>query len=158
MEKLKPIVKQLRFRFDWKAYWEGFKAIHGEPMPFGARLLFPDGWMYSSTDYRGPEWAPGEDEVRLRRLYCMARRREIKRQLRDTAEFLRELSTFASTKSAPLMQVGPVCIEDGKPVREAVKVNLQALQDRVHWLESELVKAQRTLWQLQEMESSSKAT
>jgi len=106
----KPQTKPLSIRVDWKAYFRAFCQEHGHPIEIGGRLLFPDGWMYSATDYKGPEWPP-EDSDRakaLRRVYWKRRRRSIRQELMELKTTLQDLETMNQVKSAPLYVVNTV--------------------------------------------------
>lgn len=158
MEKLKGLVPPQRLRLDWRAYWESFKAKHskdGEPIPFGDRILFPDGWMYA-YDYRGPEWPPDHRELQLRRLYQLVKRREVRIQMRAVAAALDSLRQLQTVKDAPLMRSEFYIDDDGKPARRSLPVDLDELTARLRWLETELIKVGDALCRL--TEGSSAAT
>ena len=74
---------EVNFRLSWRDYFLGFCGAHGEPVQAMGRLLFPDGWSYSSTDYKGPEWPPpagAEQLAELLRAYWDGRLAEVERQ------------------------------------------------------------------------------
>jgi len=55
-------------KIDWKAYYQRFREEHGHGVEYKDRVLFADGWMYSLTDYKGPEYHPPNDVQQLRHL------------------------------------------------------------------------------------------
>lgn len=49
-------------RLDWKAYFDQFVEVHGEPILHNDWLLFKDGWRYGlHHSYQGPEKEPPQD-------------------------------------------------------------------------------------------------
>lgn len=70
-----------KLRVDWRAYFKEFMGAHGDPVKWGQRLLFRDGWQYSALDYAGPEFPPPIDLRELRQLqreYWKRRHLEVK--------------------------------------------------------------------------------
>jgi hypothetical protein len=55
----------------WRPYFLKFCEQHGDPVTVGPRLLYPDGFQYSSDSYSGPEWQPPDDPEELQRLVLM---------------------------------------------------------------------------------------
>lgn len=107
--------------FDWRAYYVRFKEEHGEPIAYKGRLLFPDGWMYSATNYAGPEWEPTKDKALLRiqqRVYWTLRRVLLQTELTRIVRVVAQLKQFQELKNVPLQKVvlkkeGGVYIKDG---------------------------------------------
>jgi hypothetical protein len=103
--------KHVDIRPDWRAYFRSFHEQHEglthPPMHYRGRLLYSDGWTYSSTDYAGPEWAPPEDkdELHAMQLWYWSRRRwRILANIRDIRKELDAIKTVSSMHSAPLQQ------------------------------------------------------
>jgi hypothetical protein len=65
-----PLPEQhpLNVQYDWKAYFYAFQEEHGQGLEYKGRLLFQDGWMYSRSDYSGPEYRPPDEPEKLKRL------------------------------------------------------------------------------------------
>ena len=136
--------RRIRIRLDWKAYFVAFCQEHGEgPLFHRGRLLFRDGWTYSSTDYKGPEWPPPEDEEELLKLlltYWTLRRSAVKKELVSEAIKLAQLKEATMVRSAPLQQSIPVT--DGNGFRTggmaAIRLELFDFEKRVEWLEEDV--------------------
>lgn len=98
----------VRVRYDWKAYFQKFSEVHGgDPVVYGGRLLFRDAWMYSSSDYSGPEYSPPEDEKErkaLVRFYWMRRRAIIRNEMTDIRNQIRQVGDEQHRRSATLQQ------------------------------------------------------
>lgn len=142
----------LRIELDWDAYWADFKALHGDPVQVGGRLVFADGWAYSSTDPAGPEWPPPSDPVelwRLQRAYWNERLRYVKLErehLRGVVEAIKEQQ---SGRSCPLVQRSMTRDEHGKVVMERRAVNAREIeQGRLLWLEQDAEECARKLAEL----------
>lgn len=127
---------------DWRAYFEAFKAEHGIPLTHRGRLLFPDGWTYSATDYAGPEWPPPEDErelVKLLLAYAVLRQQAVRAELVDARSRRDGALAASATRAVPLMvrtyyrdpETGTVASRTGP-------LDMTALEERVRWLESDL--------------------
>lgn len=90
----------LQLRLDWKAYFDAFCEKHGDPVEWGGRVLFPDGWTYSITSYQGPEYMPPEDPKALLRLQAeywrvrYERIREVYHTVRELIERLKKAQAF----------------------------------------------------------------
>lgn len=90
---------------DWRAYYEKFCAIHGDPLDHEGWLLFADGWRYSPTDYAGPEIPPPEDPAELLRLriaYWETRRSLLMPYLERAQSHVDYLHDQRVSRSAPL--------------------------------------------------------
>lgn len=145
--KLESILPKLKLRFDWRAYFERFAELHGgNPVPFKGRLVFQDGWTYSGTDHRGPEWPPPDDErarLLLQKVYWLVRRKVSGRErnaLRDAVAGIKELQ---ATKSAPLQQLVEVRVRSKhtgqrRIRRSAEDVDIKALELRLRDLVADL--------------------
>ena len=104
-----------KLKLDWKAYFQEFCLAHGgDPLVYmenketglGGYLLFPDGWMYSRSDYSGPEYPPtSPEDARLKFNHYWSRRRDILLQeLKDRLAQLEDLTLKQDRYSAPLVQ------------------------------------------------------
>lgn len=136
----------LKIKLDWRAYFRAFCEAHGkEPVLFNGRLLFSDGWQYSSTDYRGPEWKPEDDEREYLIRNYWERRLEI---VTDEALVLQrtyeDLRTSSAGRSIPLYQ-SVVYSDEGKQVRESVPLDLEAIEGRLAWLQEDRQECLRKL-------------
>ena len=122
-----------RPREDWKAYYRSFCEAHGSfPMVDGNKLLFPDGWAYSSTSYEGPEWPPPEDgaeRAALIRDYWRLRQEQTKEELLALEEHLRQMEIAQSSRSCPIMfKVVRRDPETGKREKVTQALDLDALR------------------------------
>ena len=132
----------MKIKLDWRAYFEGFCEQHGKPVNHAGRLLFPDGWTYSRTDHRGPEWSPPTDPVHLeelRQAYWRARLERAESDLGDVSRLCENLSEMARDRSAPLKTGVRVFDEESGRYRRGVSdVDLSALEDEVAMLREEV--------------------
>lgn len=115
-----------QMRMDWKAYYLAFCEAHGGfPMQDRGRLLFPDGWTYSSTSYIGPEWGPPEDRqefLELVQRYWRLRRVLVKNELSYRKQVLEGLQEMSHTRSVPLQSVITIKTgELGQETSETIK-------------------------------------
>ena len=150
--------KYIRIDLDWTAYYAKFKEMHGMwPVKFKGRLLFEDGWTYSLTDLKGPEWSPPTEYFELWKLhvaYWAIRRRIVKHErdyLRILLDNLRELQR---NKSAPLQQRFVAYNEDREgnqvPSYEFKDVDLLSIEEgRLAWLEEDVRECNERLITLQ---------
>lgn len=140
-------MNKINVELDWGAYYKAFCQKHGEPVPFKGRLLFPDGWQYSSTDHRGPEWQPPQDfELRnLRLSYWVIRRREVKGIRDDCLATIMHLRELMSVRDVPLQQTVIIEGEDGERQARTVDFSLDALESRLAWCEADLQDCERTI-------------
>ena len=135
--------KPPRIRIDWRAYFESFREAHGRfPLLYKGRLLFPDGWTYSSTDHRGPEWPPPEDDEGLLALvitYWRLRRDAVKKELIVARDRLATLEELLRTKHLPLIQsTSMVDQETGRTRTSSKPLDAEGARHRVLWLEDDL--------------------
>jgi len=150
-------------RVDWKAYFAKFVQLHGKPVLWGGTHLFPDGARYSSSDYSGPEWRPPTEPDKLKSLqlaYWRRRQEIVQQELTFKKRRLADLQEERATRLAPLQQTRTE-IEPGhngsKPTvkRESMDLDLDGLEQRITWLEEDLVQCKQ---QLQELESESEVS
>jgi len=139
---------------DWQAYYRTFKETHGgDPVPYQGRLLFPDGYMYSSNDFMGPEFAPEtpKQQRRLSQIYWLKRRKCVQREHDWLERQIQTLDDFQHTKSAPLQQrVTYYSEESHSKVTETVELSLDNLRGRLAWLEADINACQLQLKELRD--------
>lgn len=164
MLKLPSLAPTPLVQIDWRSYFYEFCKVHGNspvPHPYdptGAkpptRLLFEDGWTYSSTDYRGPEYPPPEDPRDLRELlttYWRVRYAILNNECTRLKNTILGLQTLQSTKSAPLQQISKHLDPDtGGVVQERMTVDFQGLQEQLELTEADLENAEQKLRELGE--------
>ena len=149
---------KLQVKLDWKAYFENFCSEHGgDPLLIRGRLLFRDGWQYSSTDYKGPEWPPPTDTVALALLQrdYWARRLEIVRdEYNQLSGRLKYLADMQKQKSGHLQRsiVVEKLNDDGKKLRVpgVVDLDLALFEGRLDWLKADIVECEEQLTRLKE--------
>ena len=151
VDQLRPIPLNL----DWEAYYEMFVLEHGgNPVAFGNRLLFQDGWTYSLYSREGPEWPPPKDERELRALqirYWELRKSLDQAEGRLVQQRIDMLEELQSLKSAPLQQVSVHWDEEEKKrVVERGPVDLSGLQGRLGWLEDDVDECNHHLAELRD--------
>lgn len=121
-----------RLRVDWRAYFDAFREHHGEPVKSGGRLLFPDGWTYSSSDIKGPEWPPPDDNVKLGVLlmrYWKVRRIIVMQERDSLRDLIQGIEALQATKSVTLKSSQLVYDdESGKQVKVSSDINVSDLK------------------------------
>lgn len=139
----------MKLRLDWRAYFQGFCEQHGKPVNWKGRLLFPDGWTYSRTEYKGPEWPPPKDKVELaemREEYWQLRLQKAEDDLKEVKRLYENLKEQQESRSAPLKYGTRYYDEENQGYRRGTAdVSLPAVQDEVTILEEELKECQRQL-------------
>lgn len=132
----------MKIQLDWKAYFEGFCEQHGKPVNHGGRLLFPDGWTYSRTDHKGPEWPPPTDPTRLeelRQAYWKARLEKAEQDWESVNRVYQNLSEMSRNRSVSLKIGVRVFDEETNGYRRGVSdVDLDAIEDEVLMLKEEV--------------------
>lgn len=123
---------------DWPAYFKAFCAVHGEPVEWKGRLIFPDGWAYSKTDYSGPEYPPPASAEELRQLllhYWEKRYSMVSQEAQELKAQLDSLRKAQQVRSAPLQRVAYSGLdENGRSILERGKLDLEPLRARLEWL------------------------
>lgn len=102
-----PQRPKTKLRLDWKEYFKKFVEAHGEPIDRDGRLLFRDGWQYSSTQYQGPEYPPPEDPANLKGLkitYWRLLYERLSREVDETFQQIKMLTDWQNERSMPLQQ------------------------------------------------------
>lgn len=100
---------QNNIKLDWKTYFKHFDQAHGgEAIPLGLnRLLYEDGWCYSSRSYSGPEYPPPDDPKRLallKRFYYSRVKQLVQDELTSLLLLENQLRQLRSAKSLPLVR------------------------------------------------------
>lgn len=137
---------------NWYAYFKRFCEVHGEPVEFAGRLLFPDGYQYSNSDYAGPEWVPPSDPEKLsdlRRIYWQRRLQVVKERYKWLKAELEELAGVQYSRSAPLQRTAmywddsrqQLVFEPHDVDLELLRGDLLGLQEDMKLCEEELANA-----------------
>ncbi len=138
---------------DWKAYFVSFCELHGEPVLTKGRLLFRDGWTYSSTDYQGPEYPPPKnlDELDVLILeYWTLRQSTVYKQLLKLQHELKTIRDVAQSRSMPLKRT--IRNEEGKT--EAVTLTTDAIELKINWLSDDLLECDDRLKEIKQYHST----
>jgi hypothetical protein len=146
----------LSWRLDWREYFLRFCEDHGgNGIDLGDRIVFDDGWSYSSSRYEGPEWPPPPDPAELRRLmirYWAERRGLVADELRHLQAVRRGLKEAMVQRSSPIMRKRLSRRRDGEGEREwfweREEVKLNAMDERIAWLASDVACCEAELLRL----------
>ncbi len=97
---------ELGIELDWPAYYEEFKRAHGDPIQWKGRLLFRDGWSYSLSDYKGPEYKPptGQRLEDLKLIYWRIYAVLVTRELTQLEATIEGLRYFQTQRDVPLQR------------------------------------------------------
>lgn len=145
---------------DWRAYYLKFQERHGDPVTLGGRLVFPDGWSYSSTDHAGPEWPPPEDAKELNSLlqdYWTRRLVLVKAEYLQLSYDLRLLKQIAETRDAPLQHVVSIADDNGAVRTQTMDLDFGLLETHVRHLGMDLERCQDELANLRQGETHAPA-
>ena len=142
-----------RITLDWFAYYERFKAEHGNPVEYKGKLLFSDGWTYSLTDYGAPEWPPPKNLMELQNLqreYWKIRLEVVQKELLVLTKTLEDLRILQELKNVPLQ--GRVATwDDSKRIRgELGDLELGDFEKRVKWLRDDVIECEEHLTRIAE--------
>ncbi len=113
-----------------------------------------DGWQYSATDYKGPEYPPPTDPYQLRhlkRMYWVQRRFAVRFTVNEVAARLEAIELQQDGRSVPLQQSTRFWDEELKKwvtVRGPVDTTL--LKARLHMLQADLVVCEQMLEELKD--------
>lgn len=141
---------------NWRDYWNRFRETHGDPVPYKGRLLFADGWMYSATDYRGPEWAPPEDEGELRKLqlhYWLVRRRIVDLEHRQLWTVIKQIKETRASRSAPVRAETTTFAADDQGKMKMTRQEVDEVQwerTRLKWLKDDISNCERMIERIKE--------
>lgn len=129
-------------RLDWRAYFNRFCNDHGGfPVLVRGRLLFRDGWIYSSTDYAGPEWPPPEDAEELLDLkteYWSLRREALLAIHRRIYSEVESLTAAQASKSSPLQHSFSYRDDDGQVSRGTADLDISAVRVKMDWVADDI--------------------
>jgi hypothetical protein len=148
---LKPRIKQdgaLQLVLDWQAYFHEFCREHGEPVLWRGRLLFRDGWTYSSTSYRGPEWPPPESAAECAALvtaFHKVRLAFLRVEHRTHSELLAELRRMQGARHVPLQHKTVIVDDEGRKRVVRAALSLREFEGRVEWLERDIAECEAAL-------------
>lgn len=149
------IARSPRIRLSWRAYYERFKEVHGQPVLYREKLLFPDGWTYSTDSYAGPEYPPPKDHERLVKLgevYWRTKLKVLKALRLETRQRLDGLRSVQSTKAIPLRHLQPKYDEEGKMAgTETVELDLPALGARVDQIDLDIQDCEAKIEELKDV-------
>jgi hypothetical protein len=154
-------MKSPRLTLDWRQYFKEFCALHGEPVRWGRRLLFPDGWSYHALDHKGPEWKPPTQPdllLDLKKRYWEIRLGILRGQMLKLQSDLNWIDELQRSRSATLQVRRLTEADDGKGglVRKNVTggIDTQPLCERLVWLSGEIDEALRNLAVLNQTEKN----
>lgn len=149
-----PLAPNYQIQLDWRGYFYEFCRAHGNtPVPYpyhpplpSPRLLFSDGWTYSATDYKGPEYPPPTDPRELKELlltYWITRYKVLNSESNNLRGSIVNLKALQSLKSAPLQQVSRHFDPDlGKLVQKKTTIDFDGMQIHLELLEQNLSEAE----------------
>lgn len=135
---------------DWVGYYENFRDKHGEPVSYQGRILFPDGWTYSATDFKGPEYPPPEDKLQLwemQKAYWIIRKAMLLVEFSDLKVKAECIVELQSVKDAPLMFLQTTIKEDGTKEKLSQEFDLTILIDRLDFLTQQITVCDREIGQ-----------
>ncbi len=141
-----------KVQLDFKAYFLEFCKVHGEPVEYTGRLLYPDGWGYSLTEYEGPEFHPPLDNRELDILilnYWLIRRSNLHTLLLKCEHELKQLVDMQASHSLPLQQI--VRIQEGDRTRKHYKpLTTNTLEQKIDWIRLDLVECDKRLKEIED--------
>lgn len=136
-------------KLNWKAYFNGFCEQHGKPVDCRGRLLFADGWMYSRTDPKGPEWSPPTDPeelARLKRDYWSIRLKRAELEYADARRIYENLEEMTRDRSATLKTSTRYYDEESHTYRRGVSdISLDSLRDELEIMREEVEECRKRL-------------
>lgn len=139
----------MKVKLDWKAYFESFCELHGKPVDHAGRLLFSDGWTYSRTDHKGPEWPPPSSPgelAELQKVYWGIRLRKAELDYADAKRIYENLEGMTRSRSGTLKTKIRYFDEETNRYRRGVTdVNLDSMKDEVLILKEEVEECQKHL-------------
>ena len=143
-----------KVELNWQAYYEKFKEKHGYPILYKGRLLFPDGWTYSATDYAGPEWCPPEspsviadlrlDYWRIRLAMVMDEHGVLKRRLENLQRIQKDHDVQLQQRTVHYNE------EKKRRVAEISDLDLATFQGRFDWLSADIQECNEHIEEIKE--------
>lgn len=135
--------------------------MHGEPVVYKEnRLLFRDGWMYSATDYEGPEFPPPHNHQELDALvleYWTIRKATLTKTVMKLHHQIKTAKDAQATRNIPLQQV--TYVQDGDRRRRSYKpLDLSGIETRIEWIEADLRECEERLTEIQEYHKDANAS
>lgn len=148
-----PLASPFSVHLHWHEYFLRFNEVHlGNPVEWGGKLLWQDGFSYSRERYEGPEWPPPEDERERHALiltYWKLRHAQLKKEGAQLLSMLEGLAREQAGRSAPLQQLVVARGEDGKPVIAPAEVSVDDWRERLLSMKRDEIEARRKLKELQ---------
>lgn len=139
----------MKIEIDWRATYQEFERIHGEPVPYQGRLLYPDGWTHAAKDYAGPEYPPPEDPailVELKRRYWKTRMVRLVDEISGLERSLAYLRDLQSRMSTTLQQRVTVKDEDTGKTRVVRRpLDFAMIESKLRQLRDDLEHCERQL-------------
>lgn len=130
-----------RLQIDWSSYFKEFCRLHGPPVEYKGRQIFPDGWGYAIKDHKGPEYSPPEDPKELQRLkirYWLIKTRTLRAMFSYLKNEYEGLKNLQLNRSAPLQTKVTYFDSVGKKVVEYEELNFQMIEDEISLIGNEL--------------------
>lgn len=156
-KEIRSGIDSLRIRLAWKEYFAAFCGKHGDPVPDGNRLLFPDGWGYAMA-HEGPEYPPPVHDdgtldlgklAPLVKRYWTVRRRIVAAQATWLEREYKGFRELQASRSLPLVSQSTSVTYDeaGKPTRrrDVKQVDLEDMAARLDLLRAEVEECDRQL-------------
>ena len=155
-EKLAPAPAYLDIRPDYQATFKAFCEQHGNnPIVHRGVLLFADGYRYSRTDYRGPEFPPPDnpaERTELLRTYWTERQRIVTHRVRLLQERRETMLRDIRARSAPFVGIIRYMARDEagnrKLVVERGPLDPSIFDGELAWLAADLAECRNRLQEL----------
>ncbi len=113
-------------------------------------MLFRDGWMYSLTDFEGPEWGPPANHRELDELvavYWSTRRGKLVPLLASLVHRLQQLRDMSLPHSLPVQQVVVVDTREGKR-RGYQPLSTRPLEEKIGWVRRDIEECDERLTEI----------
>lgn len=154
-EQSDSTIESMFVEIDWEGYYTDFCRAHGDyPVFYKGLLLFRDGWMYSMTDYAGPEYPPPQDELELTKLqlfYYKRRLQIVSDDLWRMEGVVQSIKQLQRHKNQPLKQVVVIKDEEtGTERYESKAIDLLFYEKRCQWLENDIVECRTHITKLEQ--------
>jgi len=93
----------MKIRMNVDENYKNFYHYHGgEPVIYGNRLLFRDGWMHDRLSKEGPAYPPGEDKDFLVTTYWLNRKNALEREFKELWGKYDSYRQLAETSDYPI--------------------------------------------------------